>query len=81
MEQLQDVHVSDRDALLVGLARPTVVELDLARAAPARAVGLVDVESDAAVLVLVLPLDEGMVHVLDRGAVEHRRGHVHAPTV
>ena len=75
VQELEDVHVADRHLLLERLAGAPVVERELARRADARAARLVDVHPDAA-LVLVLPLHERVVDVLDRGAVEHRRRRV-----
>src|SRR4051812_20069297 len=82
VEELQDVHVAHGDLLLVRLARAAVEELDLAGAATPRALVRIDVEVHAArVAVLLLPVEQGLVDLLQRGAVEHRRGHVDTAAV
>src|SRR5581483_4863373 len=58
VQQLQDVHVADRDAALVGLPGAAVEEPDRARGALARAPALVDAEVDPAIGVLLLPAHE-----------------------
>src|SRR5436190_6265350 len=73
MEQLQDVHVADRDLLLERLAAAAVVELSLPRAlAPDRTLR-VDEELDRRVGIPLRPLDQRLVDVDRRRAVEHRR--------
>src|SRR5439155_18776243 len=63
------------------LAGAAVVEAELACGPLTLAARPVDPEVDAAVGVLLLPADQGLVHVLHPGAVEDRRGHVHAAAV
>src|SRR5438034_8350004 len=73
MEQLQDVHVADRDFLLERLAAAAVVEQRLPRAlAPDRPLR-VDEELDRRVGVLLRPLAQRLVDVDGRRAVEDRR--------
>jgi hypothetical protein len=72
VEQLQDVHVADRDLLLVRLAGLPVEETHLAGGLAARRPLLVHVEVDGRVGVLPRPLDERLVHVRLGRAVEDR---------
>jgi hypothetical protein len=81
VEQLQDVHVADRDLALVGLAAAAVEQLGGARGAAAGTLALVDAEVDAPVGVLVLPADQRLVDVLDCGAVEDRGRDIDTPAV
>ena len=77
VQQLQDVHVADGHLLLERLAGAAVEERELARRLAARGTRLVDVHADAA-RVLLLPLHERVVDVLDGRAVEDRRRDVDA---
>ena len=75
VEQLQHVHVADRDLALVGLAGAAVVELHAPRGPPAGPVLVVDRELDRVLGVARGPVHQDPVHVLRGGPVEHRRGH------
>ena len=74
VEQLEDVHVADGDLLLERLAGLAAEQPHLARSSW-RPLGplLVDDELDRRVRVLLRPLDERVVDVLDGRAVEDRR--------
>src|SRR5436190_1245660 len=72
MQQLQDVHVADRDRLLVGRAVLAVEEAHLARAAAAGRLLGIDDELDRRVGVLLDPLHQRLVDVLFAGSVEDR---------
>ena len=79
VEQLQDVHLPNRDLALVRLARAAVEEAAPGRPTARRqARRLVETQVDAAVLVLLLPLHQRLVDLLDLGPVEHGRRHVDA---
>ena len=73
VEQLEDVHVADGDLLLERLAGAAVEQPELAGGLAALRPRLVDEERDRRVRVLLRPLDQRLVDVLRRGAVEHRR--------
>src|SRR5204862_7228328 len=72
VQQLQDVHVADRDRLLVGRAALAVEEAHLARATAAGRLLGIDDELDRRVGVLLDPLHQRLVDVLFAGAVEDR---------
>src|SRR5919197_5816152 len=73
MQELEDVHVADRDLLLEGLAVLAIEEPHLAGGlAPGRA-PLLDPELDRIVRVRVRPLHERLVASPRRGALEPRR--------
>src|SRR3954447_25332944 len=76
VQQLEDVHVADRDFALVGLAGATIVELGGTGAAGAGTGVRIDRQVDSPLLVL-LPLHERGVDVFDRGPVEHGGRDVH----
>ena len=73
VEQLEDVHVADGDVLLERLAGAAVVELHLPGRLPADRPLRVDVELDRRVGVLLRPVDERLVDVGRRRAVEDGR--------
>src|SRR3954447_18839130 len=75
VEQLQDVHVADGDLLLERITRAAVVELHLARALAPLGPLLVGEDRDRRVGGLLRVLDERLVDIDRRRAVEHRRRH------